>query len=204
MIRRPPRSTLFPYTTLFRSAKVSTIMRRLLMLPLLALSLYISNASGQVATSAFTSTGTMLTSREGHTATLLKNGKVLIVGGMHWTTACTPGCTEQLSALASAELYDPATGKFIQTGKMSVRRVFHTATLLSSGKVLVAGGDNRSGITFDSAELYDPASGVFTVIGNKMTTKRSAHTATRLANGKVLLAGGVQAARRLQLRFSIP
>src|SRR5258707_5372271 len=29
MIRRPPRSTLFPYTTLFRSLKVDTGMNRL-------------------------------------------------------------------------------------------------------------------------------------------------------------------------------
>src|SRR2546425_4279992 len=28
MIRRPPRSTLFPYTTLFRSARPSAIVRR--------------------------------------------------------------------------------------------------------------------------------------------------------------------------------
>src|SRR3989442_10939081 len=28
MIRRPPRSTLFPYTTLFRSAGISSIARR--------------------------------------------------------------------------------------------------------------------------------------------------------------------------------
>src|SRR5260370_34921184 len=30
MIRRPPRSTLFPYTTLFRSQQVSEIMRQML------------------------------------------------------------------------------------------------------------------------------------------------------------------------------
>src|SRR5256885_7986509 len=29
MIRRPPRSTLFPYTTLFRSATASSMMRRI-------------------------------------------------------------------------------------------------------------------------------------------------------------------------------
>src|SRR5436190_9963044 len=28
MIRRPPRSTLFPYTTLFRSDRVDVVMRR--------------------------------------------------------------------------------------------------------------------------------------------------------------------------------
>src|SRR3712207_9218635 len=29
MIRRPPRSTLFPYTTLFRSESVRTVLKRL-------------------------------------------------------------------------------------------------------------------------------------------------------------------------------
>jgi hypothetical protein len=138
---------------------------------------------------SFTSTGSMLTTREGHTATLLKNGKVVVIGGMHWARACIR-CGLQLSALASAELYDPATGKFIPTGKMSVPRVFHTATLLGDSKVLVAGGDNRTGTTYATAELYDPATGIFNLIGNHMTTKRSAHTAARLANGKVLIAGG--------------
>jgi hypothetical protein len=138
---------------------------------------------------SFTSTGGMLTTREGHTATLLKNGKVVVIGGMHWARPCIR-CGLQLSALASAELYDPATGKFIPTGKMSVPRVFHTATLLGNGMVLVAGGDNRKGTTYATAELYDPATGIFNLIGNHMTTKRSAHTATRLANGKVLIAGG--------------
>ena len=73
---------------------------------------------------------------------------------------------------------------------MSVPRVFHTATLLGNGKVLVAGGDNRTSTTYATAELYDPATGIFSLIGNHMTTKRSAHAATRLGNGKVLIAGG--------------
>jgi Galactose oxidase, central domain len=151
------------------------------------------SSSIQVSTSAsgFTPTGSMVSTREDHTATLLNDGKVLIVGGMHW--AKVPGCLLcglQLSALASAELYDPATGEFTSTGSMSVPRVFHTATLLGNGKVLVAGGDNRYGTTYSTAELYDPATGAFTVVGNTMTTERTGHTATLLANGKVLLAGG--------------
>ena len=133
----------------------------------------------------------MVSAREDHTATLLNDGRVLIVGGVHWTKVegCRR-CSLQLSALASAELYDPATGEFTSTGSMSVPRVFHTATLLGNGKVLVAGGDNRYGTIYTTAELYDPATGLFTLIGNMMTTERSGHRATLLENGKVLLAGG--------------
>jgi hypothetical protein len=55
--------------------------------------------------------------------------------------------------LASAELYNPATGTFTPTGSMSTPRVFHTATLLNNGMVLMAGGNSDSG-TLASAELY--------------------------------------------------
>jgi hypothetical protein len=74
----------------------------------------------------FIGAGTMTTSRGGHTATLLFDGKVLIAGGS-WT-------------LDSAELYDPATKTFAQTGNMVSRRRAHTATQLVDGKVLITGG----------------------------------------------------------------
>ena len=129
----------------------------------------------------FTYTGMMTTARSGPTATLLNNGKVLVVGG-----------TSDLNTLlASAELYDPATGTFSATGSMSTARSLQTATLLPSGKVLVCGGvlaANGSG-TEASAELYDPATGTFSPTGN-LITPRSNHTATLLPNGKVLIAGG--------------
>ena len=77
----------------------------------------------------------MTTSRTSSTATLLPNGKVLVTGGIHYTNTTVPN-----SFLSSAELYDPATGKFYPTGTMSTARINHTATLLPNGKVLVAGG----------------------------------------------------------------
>jgi hypothetical protein len=134
-------------------------MRKPILVSLLVLSACIISGSSEVMANTFTSTGSMLTTREDHTATLLKNGKVLVIGGMHWARECR-GCGLQLSALASAELYDPATGKFIPTGKMSVPRVFHTATLLGNGKVLVAGGDNRKGVLMlrQSSTIQPPAS----------------------------------------------
>jgi len=124
------------------------------------------------------SVGQMLEPRSGHSATLLPDGKVLIAGGMR----------RNQDFYKSAELFDPATGKFQPTGEMSFRRVGHIAVLLPSGRVLIAGGWVGYGGT-DSAELYDPATGKFAAIG-KMTVRRGGPSATLLTNGDVLIVGG--------------
>src|SRR6266478_549599 len=82
----------------------------------------------------FATTGSLDTARYRHTATLLPNGKVLVAGGVNSS-----------GSLASAELYDPATGTWTATGDLGGERGLHTATLLPNGKVLVAGGYNDSG-----------------------------------------------------------
>ncbi len=80
----------------------------------------------------------MVLPRTGHTATLLPNGKVLVVGGEHLLTSAAPfGLTD------TAELYDPVTGNFTLTGSLNTARTGHTATLLPSGKVLIVGGGIR-------------------------------------------------------------
>jgi Kelch motif/Galactose oxidase, central domain len=120
----------------------------------------------------------MLEPRSGHSATLLPNGKVLIAGGMR----------RNQDFYRSAELFDPATGKFQGTGAMNLARVGHAAVLLRSGKVLIAGGWIGFGGT-DTAELYDPSTGKFVSLG-KMTSRRGRPSATVLPNGDVLIAGG--------------
>jgi hypothetical protein len=129
--------------------------------------------------STFESIANMSIGRSGHTATLLKNGKVLIVGG--WTG--------HYSIRNSAELYDPAANTFRPTGNLVVERAGSTATLLADGRVLITGGEDRQQNALASAEIYDPATGKFSLTGS-MSEPRGQHTATLLQNGKVLIAGG--------------
>lgn len=127
-------------------------------------------------------TGSLNTPRVGHTATLLPNGLVLLVGGRTYSNT-------RWVALNTAELYDPAKGSFSYTGEMATARVDHSATLLPNGKVLMAGGHTLLQPSAPSAEIYDPATGIFSAAG-PMVIPRSHHTATLLPWGKILFTGG--------------
>ena len=133
-------------------------------------------------------TGSHAGARRFHRATLLPSGKVLITGGCVGTIPLT------LGALATAEIYDPVTGKWSFASNMSQARILHSVTLLKNGKVLVAGGGNGGYPNLTvvaSAELFDPSSGKWTST-NPMKNARSFHTATMLPSGKVLTAGGAR------------
>jgi hypothetical protein len=124
----------------------------------------------------------MSVERVGHTATLLTDGRVLVAGGETFQTTWIP--------TSNAELYDLATGTWTPTGSLSVGRAYHTATLLTDGKVLLTGGWTPAGAMSTTAELYDPATGTWTLTGS-MTYARGDHSATGLSDGRVLVAGGV-------------
>ncbi|MDQ6722220.1 MAG: hypothetical protein M3003_15685, partial [Candidatus Dormibacteraeota bacterium] len=129
----------------------------------------------------------MITGREEHTATLLRSGNVLIAGG-------TDG---RGKALASAEVYSPATNKWTAAGAMATARLDHTATLLPSGKVLVAGGLDAvfPASSLLSTELYDPTTNSWSAAA-PMFAGRGRHTATLLSDGRVLVVGGLSVALR--------
>jgi WD40 repeat protein len=139
------------------------------------------------STGTFQTAGNMTMGRAGHTATLLANCEVLFVGGGDQGGATLPFYG---TASATAELYDPSANAFTSTGRMAAARFGHTATLLKSGKVLIAGGtDSYSDSPLSTTEIYDPATGHFVPSGS-MTTPRMGHTATLLADGRVLITGG--------------
>jgi LysM repeat protein len=106
---------------------------------------------------AFTGTGTMAIGNYSATAIRLADGRVLVVGGVYQDFA--PPKTYMTKLLASAELFDPATGRFVPTGSMSTARIGAMAVLLKDGRVLVAGGDaSDSGPDpLASAEVYMPS-----------------------------------------------
>jgi hypothetical protein len=138
------------------------------------------------ATGQWTPAVAMGTARYGHTAVLLADGRVLVAGGVTRTSTGS-------AALASAELYDPATGQWSTTGSLATARTKHSATRLLDGRVLAVGGDaGQNGFT--SAELYDPATGSWSTTG-AMSVARSNDDVccpgiARLPSGDVLVAGG--------------
>jgi len=132
------------------------------------------------ATNTITAGPPMNEAREGATATLLPNGKVLIAGGRNTVF------------LNSSDLYDPAANTFLapDPAAMTVAREDAAAALLPNGKVLIAGGRDASGTALASTEIYDPSANSFSA-GPSMGTARTNARAILLPNGKVLIAGGL-------------
>ena len=123
-------------------------------------------------------TGSMRLARVQHTATLLDDGRVLVVGGVGEAVNDVDTSTR-----ASAEIWDPATGKFEPAASMGDARTEHEATLLSDGRVLVTGG------LLPRAEVYDPDTDTWYSTGPMIET-RYRHVAMELDDGTVILNGG--------------
>jgi hypothetical protein len=153
------------------------------------------------ATGEWTQGEDLVVARRGHTATLLADGRVLITGGIVCCIVTAETISETYSA--SAELYDPSTGKFQVTGPLTMRRGLHRATLLRDGRVLISGGiggaDPDNDVTLAASEsstrprARSPRSGP--------SGRRLEHSAVLLNDGRVLVFGGTG---RHQFRLAVP
>src|SRR2546427_1947852 len=104
-----------------------------------------------------------------------------------WLLALTLG----LASPASAQ----APGTWAPIADLNQPRAEHTATLLASGTVLIAGGRDAADQPLASAEIYDPAMGGYTLLASLLPAPVWGHRATRLDDGTVLLGGGNRGAR---------
>ena len=133
---------------------------------------------------SFVSVTPLAEARVFHTATLLQNGTVLVVGGQNGAQTVS----------STSEIFDPATGRTRPGPLLNTARMHHAAVLLPTGRVLVAGGQsNVQGLdALASIEVYDPVLGTWT-LGAPLREARSGPAAA-LANGAagpdVMIAGG--------------
>ena len=129
------------------------------------------------ATGKFTPTGSMTVVRHKHAAEALPSGKVLIAGGSDYR--------DWRGRYASAELYDPATGKFTATSSMASGRFKSRDAIvpLKDGRLLVAGGVRL-------VEVYDTRAGKFATASGEVDADRFYTAATTLLDGRVLITGG--------------
>ena len=120
-------------------------------------------------------------------ATLLQDGKILVAGGLG--SSRTPGLSDS-AAVAASEIYDPAADRWSAAGTLNTARTGATALVLSSGRVLLLDGDDRSGSGAPlNIEMFDPSTAAWHVTAAP-AVPRSAFAATKLADGRVLIAGG--------------
>ncbi|WP_061221074.1 Kelch repeat-containing protein [Leptospira borgpetersenii] len=122
----------------------------------------------------------MNTPRGGHVLTVLADGRILASGGTLFV-----GDTR-------SEIYNPATGQWTETGPIQPSRIYHTATRLNDGRVIVIGGIGSTDTeitTISSTLIYNPQTDQW-VDGPPLNQSRNAHTATLLQDGRLLVVGG--------------
>ncbi len=126
----------------------------------------------------------MGTARFGASAVRLQDDRVLIIGGADYNSG---------NAIASCEIYDPATKTFSATGALATKRYNAAAHLLADGRVVVIGGSNETDPGLASCEIFDPAGNVgvgsWSATGS-MITARQTFNSVMLASGNILVVGG--------------
>ena len=127
----------------------------------------------------------MTIARRCHASVTLPNGSIAVFGGDY-------GIRDGRDTFFSGcEMLDFESNSFSRIGNMLRPRSGHTAVLLRSGRVFIAGGGHQLFELWGSCEIYDPVEDTFTACNSKLTVGRVGHTATLLPDGTVLVCGGI-------------
>lgn len=113
------------------------------------------------------------------TLTWLGHGQLLICGG--WDP-------EAAGNQAQAMVFDPSTGRYRKTSRMLGPRRNHSATLLPTGMVLVAGGYDGDREQ-DTTDLFDPRNNTF-LPGPRLPYPMARHASHLLGSGQLILTNG--------------
>ncbi len=137
------------------------------------------------AVDGFVSTTNLGEARTNHAAVLLSDrSSVLVMGGAGGDNADV--------SISSAELFDARSGTWTRVGPLNLDRTGQTATLLSDGRVLVAGGESAKRgqrRSLQSTEVFDPNGREWRSAGD-MACPRSEQAAVLLGDGTVLVVAG--------------
>lgn len=137
-------------------------------------------------TRAWTTAAPLLAPREGHTATALLDGRVLLGGGYRRREG-----TNIADEVGTAEIFDPSTGAWQPVANVPTRHGWETATLLQDGRVLVIGHTSRDFPRDEASSLFDPVTGAWSRVPDTALI-RMLHVAVPMADGTVLVAGGAR------------
>jgi hypothetical protein len=141
------------------------------------------------STGQWNTTGALNVARAYPAHAALSDGRILVVGGM-------VELNYKNTATASAEIYDPATGRWTVVGNLNKARYQAKAVTLANGKVLIVGGGTQSTASIyltdlvAETELFDPATNTFTLDASLNAPRRSSFALTKLSNGNVVVVNG--------------
>lgn len=140
------------------------------------------------ATGTWTQTTNAMSAARVHFhAARLPDGRVLAAGGYQ---------RPPLTFLATADLYDPATGSWSPTGTMATAKAQGATALLPDGTVLAAGGVSAGGFV-RAIERYDPAAGSWSTAPGVLSSDANVLREAILEDGRVLLQGDLDRATAL-------
>jgi hypothetical protein len=132
--------------------------------------------------------------RTGHVAVLLRDGRVMVIGGTS-IVRDPDGTGRDNITLATTELFDAATGTWTAGPPLrDARTPHHTALPLPDGRVLVGGGYQGRGSRgvewLTSVEIFDPSTNRWSRVA-EVPRRHGWDSATLLRDGRVLVIGPV-------------